>query len=443
MATKVCKNHPDRSGRYRCAFCGAYLCGECRLARGGKSFCGWRCYFRYRLERSWRRVRLELRKLTRRYRPELRSPVTILALLLAVALLGDVILITRRYGAGPREPGALTVAKRSSVSTFRAGQRKRPKATLLGADLTLKGTVDRRCVVSVVADSVLLAAELVKGGAFQLGPIPASRGLNRFVVTALYADGKLDTLGTFVYTYTPPSLLYLARDFWRGPVQVPAVALTFDGGSDNNVADEILDILREQGVKATFFLTGEFIRRFPDTVRRIVAEGHVVGNHTWSHPHLTTFAENHRQDTRPGVDRQFVQQQLLKTAELFRKVTGRDMAPYWRAPYGEENREIRLWAAEIGYRHVGWTVGKDWHHSMDTLDWVADTTSVAYLSSDQVVQRVLSFGKDDPHGANGAIVLMHLGTNRVRDFPHRRLPEIIDGLRRQGYRLVSIPELLP
>ncbi|HFE52674.1 MAG TPA: hypothetical protein ENK07_04475 [Bacteroidetes bacterium] len=80
---------------------------------------------------------------------------------------------------------------------------------------------------------------------------------------------------------------------------------------------------------------------------------------------------------------------------------------------------------------------------MDTLDWVADTTSVAYLSSDQVVQRVLSFGKDDPHGANGAIVLMHLGTNRVRDFPHRRLPEIIDGLRRQGYRLVSIPELLP
>jgi len=369
-------------------------------------------------------------------------PVAILAFLLLVAVVGDVLLILgRKPGLQQRksETEVLSVPARPQ----HAQRQRRPKATFLGADLTLSGTADRRCVVSVVADGLLLAAKLVKGGEFQIEHIPARRGLNRFVVTALYADGTLDTLATFTYTYTPPSVLYLARDFQRGPVDVPAVALTFDGGSENNVAGEILDILRDKGVRATFFLTGEFIRRFPETVRRIAAEGHVVGNHTWSHPHLTTFAENHRQDTRPEVTREFVQNQLRQAARLFRETTGRDMAPYWRAPYGEENRQIRLWAAEIGYRHVGWTVGKDWHHSMDTLDWVADTTSVAYLSAEEIVHRILSFGENDGHGANGAIILMHLGTNRVRDFPHRRLPEIIDGLRQQGYRLVTIPELLP
>lgn len=442
MATRVCKNHPDRAGRYRCAFCGAYLCGECRLAREGRSFCGWRCYLQYRLNRAWRRLRIGLRKANRRLKVQPTLAVAVLTALFVFAVVGDVILLVGRRSV--QQTGPLqTQEKETSARHAWTQERPRPKATFLGADLRLSGTADRRCVVSVVADGVLLTAKLVKGGAFNIGHIPARRGMNHFVVTALYADGTLDTLATFSYTYTPPSVLYLARDFQRGPVAVPAVALTFDGGSENNVADEILDILRAKNVRATFFLTGEFIRRFPETVRRIVAEGHVVGNHTWSHPHLTTFTENHRQDTRPDVSRDFVQQQLQKAAQLFRETTGRSMAPYWRAPYGEENREIRLWAAEIGYRHVGWTVGKDWHHSMDTLDWVADTTSVAYLSAEEIVQRILSFGENDGHGANGAIVLMHLGTNRVRDFPHRRLPEIIDGLRQQGYRLVTIPELLP
>ncbi|MFQ5709444.1 MAG: polysaccharide deacetylase family protein, partial [bacterium] len=165
-------------------------------------------------------------------------------------------------------------------------------------------------------------------------------------------------------------------------------------------------------------------------------------NHTWDHPHLTTFAENKLQETRPEVTREFLQDELRKTAAAFMAATGQQMAPYWRAPYGEQNQEIREWAAELGYQHVEWTLGRDWKSTMDTMDWVADTTSPAYRSADEILDKILNYGNGSNHGANGCIVLMHLGTLRNGDFPHKKLPQIIDGLQARGYELVTITELL-
>jgi peptidoglycan/xylan/chitin deacetylase (PgdA/CDA1 family) len=79
---------------------------------------------------------------------------------------------------------------------------------------------------------------------------------------------------------------------------------------------------------------------------------------------------------------------------------------------------------------------------MDTMDWVADKNSTAYHSADEITEKILKYGNGKKYGANGAIVLMHLGTNREEDYPHQKLPEIIEGLRKQGYRLVKMSELI-
>jgi peptidoglycan/xylan/chitin deacetylase (PgdA/CDA1 family) len=178
-------------------------------------------------------------------------------------------------------------------------------------------------------------------------------------------------------------------------------------------------------------------------VKRIVSEGHEVGNHTWSHPHLTTFASNKQQTTVQGMTSERLRNELGKTASLFEVVTKQTMTDLWRAPYGEYNPEILGWAAHAGYKHVGWTVGKGPEESMDTMDWVADKTSKAYRSSEEIVRKIFDYSKNKKTGASGAVILMHLGTERKDDFPHRKIPEIIQGLRKEGYALVRVSEMLP
>lgn len=233
-----------------------------------------------------------------------------------------------------------------------------------------------------------------------------------------------------------------AADISRGSTALRRVAFTFDGGDQANVAGEILDALQARGVRSTFFLTGQFIRLYPEIVGRMVAEGHEVGNHTDTHPRLTSYAETRRQTTLPTVSREFVQGQLRRTAESFRALTGRAMAPYWRAPYGEHNGEIRGWAAAAGFRHIGWTRGAGTAEDLDTRDWVADRSSRIYRSREEIAARILEFGRARGDGLSGGIVLMHLGTNRMADRPHESLPEILRALQAQGYRAVTVSEML-
>lgn|GEM_PF-2994735 len=227
-------------------------------------------------------------------------------------------------------------------------------------------------------------------------------------------------------------------DISRGDGERREMALTFDGGGWANVADEILDTLRERGVACTFFLTGDFIRSYPRLVRRIVAEGHEVANHTQTHPHLTSFGINHRHELLPGVNRRYLWNELQGAERLFQAVTGQKMVPFWRAPYGEHNAILRRWAWELGYRHVSWTSDRRAGMSLDSLDWVADPSQRLYCSSEVARDRILRYGKE----VNGGIVLMHLGTSRSSDRIHERLGEIIEGLRERGYRLVKVSDLL-
>jgi peptidoglycan/xylan/chitin deacetylase (PgdA/CDA1 family) len=224
-----------------------------------------------------------------------------------------------------------------------------------------------------------------------------------------------------------------ALDIVRASSDRREVLLTFDGGSNSNSTPVILDILKNHGIHATMFLTGEYIQRYPELVRRIAAEGHTVGNHTFSHPHLTSYSFNARQTTLPGVSSEFLRSQLSRTSGIFQLVTDRRLAPYWRAPFGEYNGAILKWGADAGWRHVYWSP------HMDTLDWVSDPTDPLFRTPTQILTNLLRQARTGPAGMSGGIVLMHLGTEREGE---SRADTVLEGLVRQleedGYRFVSV-----
>jgi peptidoglycan/xylan/chitin deacetylase (PgdA/CDA1 family) len=225
-----------------------------------------------------------------------------------------------------------------------------------------------------------------------------------------------------------PPVLQLVRD--GGPF----VALTFDGDSSANRTAELLDVLQRLDLRVTLFVTGRFIEAHPGIIRRAVLSGHEIGNHTYSHPHLTTYASNRRHDLHPEITRERLQAELRRTEKAFAAATGRTMLPLWRAPYGEENRALRAWALELGYLHVRWS-SLD-RASLDSRDWVADEHSSLYQSSSAIMQRLARFPE-----LRGGIVLMHLSTERA-DPPWDELPAFIEEIRRRNLEPAPVSRLL-
>lgn len=220
-----------------------------------------------------------------------------------------------------------------------------------------------------------------------------------------------------------------ALNLTRGPAGRKRLLLSFDGGSNSEVAAEILDTLKAREVRTTIFLTGAFIQRFPDLVRRMAAEGHELGNHTMNHPHL---APGMKRD--PKWTRERVQRELLEADEALLRLLGRPMDPFWRAPYGEHTAEIRRWAEELGYRHIGWSEGAD------TLDWATPKERGLYRSGDAILRRLQS--RLDRDG-DGLIVLMHLGSERLEgDRPSAGLGAFMDRARRHGWSFVPVGTFL-
>lgn len=217
-------------------------------------------------------------------------------------------------------------------------------------------------------------------------------------------------------------------------------ALTFDGGADTNVFEVVTDALRRHGVRSTFFLTGEFIERWPMATRRLAAQGHEIGNHSYSHLHLTDWERGGGQRTRADVSRQRFEWELLRTDQLFLQTVGQPMAPLWRAPYGEINAELRSWAGALGYRHVGWTTIGGRAGSLDTLDWVADRRDPLYVGGKEMAARLVELARKPTF--RGGIVLMHLGVLRRGDRIQDELDSLIPALRAAGVELHTVGDML-
>lgn len=414
----------------------------------GHLYCSERCARDAGRHAVWRRARQILAT-------PVPARVAVLAVMIAAAAPVSLALRTVRQLDGLNVPSPLArprrdapTARLDSIVGTSAGLRLEGSSTSGAAVFLFSGS--RFLGAAPVEDGRFVFDGIREKGPFRVGAIPLSSPLvysppppplapspaaGLRVPTARPAAAPPAPAPPILVQAPPPLVLPAgpaAPDLTRGPGDRPEVVVSFDGGSSDRGAAAILDALSARRIRTTIFLSGEFIRRYPDLTRRIAAEGHEVGNHTDTHPHLTTYASDGRQATRRGVDRAFLTGELARTARLYREATGRSMAPLWRAPFGEHNAEIRRWAAEAGYWHVGWTGGRS---GLDGLDWVSDPRSRAYQPADRLLARLVT------HAENGGIVLLHLGSDREEPVA-ARIGMLFDGLTSRGFRFAQASEFL-
>jgi polysaccharide deacetylase family sporulation protein PdaB len=197
---------------------------------------------------------------------------------------------------------------------------------------------------------------------------------------------------------------------WEVPTDEKIMALTFDDGPDPADTPQILDLLKQYDVKATFFLIGNKAELYPELVQREVAEGHELANHTYRHTYFNR-----------GVSERRVRDELGKAQDAIYRITGQK-THLFRPPGGYYNETLVQTARKEGFTVVMWS----WH--MDTLDW--DTPGVNKITS-----KVLK------NARKGDIVLFHdyvEGKTETIEALKKILPE----LKQRGYRFVTVSELL-
>ena len=239
----------------------------------------------------------------------------------------------------------------------------------------------------------------------------------------LFALGLFLALGSYLgYTIVedPGSQLF-GKTVTNGPSDAREIALTFDDGPNPPYTDRILDVLHQEHVQATFFVVGRAAVAYPKTLRRIASEGHSIGNHTWDHSHLLVQTP------------ETVSEELKRTDDAIFRITG---VRTWlmRPPFGARDFAVLDEAKTLGYTVVMWSVPlpNDW-------DQPGDAT---------IARRVL----DNVH--DGAIIVLHDGNRGIvcdrRTAPHvcdrgqdvAATREIIERLKAEGYRFVTVPQLL-
>lgn len=206
-----------------------------------------------------------------------------------------------------------------------------------------------------------------------------------------------------------------AREIWRGIRGRRQIALTLDAGGESDGLSELLRNLKENGIPATFFVTGEFVRSNSESVKEIVNAGFPVHNHTWSHPELPKLADGE------------IIAQFGKTEQILREATGRSSLPFWRPPFGERDARTLRIAAEQGYQSVYWT--------LDSLDSVGEKKSPEFI-----VERVTNPPRhaDPERFLDGAIILMHVGEPRTAE----AIPRLAEELRKMGFEFVNLEQIV-
>ena len=460
--TSHCANHPSREAGQRCRSCGKWLCDRCVLSMHGHVFCGLKCRVHDLGKRGRSRLVSALRSSVS---PTLAAVVVTLV---TIAVGTWIVTLAMKLSAISEDPGSIHGSSPYAVAeilrdgdTLAIEIQGTPQATVvlfadgnpirvLSLDKEGRATVTDVEVTSRRALGLAALAEPPE----PIAPPPTFTPTNTPTATATLASTRTVTATTSpsttpspTATATPttspsrtpgspvkqpttakPPVLHLVTDAGR------RIAVTFDGNASSNGTTELLDLLNELDLEITLFLTGGFIERYPTLVRQAVLAGHEVGNHTFSHPHLTTYADNRRHNLLPNVTKTWFHDQLKRTEAAFQKATGRPMTPLWRSPYGEENATLRGWAMELGYLHVRWSSLKG--ASLDARDWVADEHSSLYQDSRKMMDRLLGF----PH-LEGGIVLMHLSTERSEP-PWTELPRFVRELKRRKIEPARVSDLL-
>lgn len=193
-----------------------------------------------------------------------------------------------------------------------------------------------------------------------------------------------------------------------GNTEEKVLYLTFDAGYENGCTAQILDTLQKHNVPAAFFLVGNYMEQNPDLVKRMVNEGHIVGNHTMHHYDMSKIS-----------DRETFTAELTGLEELYRNITGQELPKYYRPPQGIYSETNLQMAKDLGYHTVFW--------SLAYVDWKNDSQPTAEYAFLKLLPRI----------HNGAVILLH-STSRTNA---EILDELLTKLEEMGYSFKSISEL--
>ncbi|WP_232735841.1 delta-lactam-biosynthetic de-N-acetylase [Alteribacter populi] len=195
--------------------------------------------------------------------------------------------------------------------------------------------------------------------------------------------------------------------FYLGDTSEKEVFLTFDNGYENGYTRKVLDVLEEKEVPAAFFVTGHYLNEEKELIKRMVDEGHIVGNHSFHHPSL------------PEVNNERMEKELTSVKELYTEITGDKIMNYLRPPRGTFSEKSLALTEELGYTNVFW--------SFAYVDWEINKQKGWKYAYDSIMRRVHP----------GAIMLLH----SVSSDNAEALPKVIDDLRSQGYEFKSLDEI--
>ncbi len=186
------------------------------------------------------------------------------------------------------------------------------------------------------------------------------------------------------------------------------IYLTFDAGYENGYTAVLLDVLKEEKVPAAFFVVGNFIEENPELVKRMTAEGHIVGNHTMHHPDMSAIA-----------DEAGFRKEMSELEDAYRTATGEKMLKFYRPPQGKYSEKNLEMANAMGYTTVFW--------SLAYVDWLQDSQPSREDALNLLNKRIHP----------GAIVLLHSTSKTNAEI----LQELLQGWKAQGYTFHSISEL--
>ncbi|MCL2171911.1 MAG: delta-lactam-biosynthetic de-N-acetylase [Defluviitaleaceae bacterium] len=195
--------------------------------------------------------------------------------------------------------------------------------------------------------------------------------------------------------------------YYLGDTRKKDIYLTFDEGYENGYTAPILDVLRDKNVPAAFFVTKTYITANPDLVRRMVDEGHIVGNHTVRHK------------SSPDLTCDELREELEKTANAYQELINAEMPPFFRPPMGEYSERVLRTTQDCGYSTIFW--------SFAYVDWNINKQPGRDFALKKVV--------DNIH--NGAILLLHA----VSESNAQAMGDIVDALRAMGYEFKSLYDL--
>ncbi|ENH97995.1 polysaccharide deacetylase [Gracilibacillus halophilus YIM-C55.5] len=198
------------------------------------------------------------------------------------------------------------------------------------------------------------------------------------------------------------------NSYYVDPTGDKDIYLTFDNGYEAGFTEQILDVLKEKQVPATFFLTGHYVDDQPQLVKRMVNEGHIIGNHSNGHKDFTSISKE-----------TFVND-VESLTEKVEALSDKAVVQYIRPPSGKFDEESLQWAQELGYTHVFW--------SLAFVDWNEGTDKGWKHAYEEVMQQIHP----------GAIILMHTVSQDNAD----ALAYLIDDLREEGYQFKSLDDLM-